>query len=127
MKMENVQILKDWVIPFAAIALALWLAASAKKDMERAESILKQVQAAIEGWQNKIMESTKSILDSTPQVVEGRVKMAKIEAAHLLISSIQVGLKETMANPQPGASGHTQTENLKEAGNQLMKILDSMK
>jgi len=125
--MELLQILKDWVVPFGSIILSVWFASSAKKDADRASSLLQQVHTAISGWQDKIMESTKSILDSTPQIVEGRVKLAKIEAAHLLISSMQQSIQQSIAHPMPGASGHTQTENLKEMGNQLMKILESMR
>lgn len=125
--MEFTQFLKDWVIPVGSLLLSVWFASSAKKDAERADNLLKQVHSAISGWQDKIMESAKNVLDSTPQIVEGRVKLAKLDAAHILIRSVQDSIRHAAQNPLPGASGHTQTEMLKEMNSQLNKILDSMK
>ena len=114
------------VLPFVAIVVSVWFAVSAKKDSDKAQFLLEQTNKAIEGWQSQIMESTKSILDTTPQVIAGKTKLAKIEAAKALIETIQTSIAHTTTNPQGGASGHTQTENLKELNSQLSKILDTM-
>ena len=125
--MEAMQFIKDWIIPIGALVLSVWYSARAKGDSDRAELILKQVHVAISGWQAQIMESTKNILDSTPQVIDAKVKLAKIETAQSLIKAMQTSIQHSATNPQPGAYGHTQTENLKEMGSQLAKILDGMK
>lgn len=127
------QLLKDWIIPlvgllFAVVSfgLSFWFAASAKKDAERAQTILDSVNRAIEEWQRRLMESTINILDSTPQVIDGKRATAKLEAARELIVSLRVSMEAAVMNPQGGASGHTQTENLKIIAEQIDKLLKSM-
>ena len=118
--------LKDWIVPLFSLSLSLWFAATAKRDASRAEDILKKINDAVEGWQQKIMGSTVNILDSLPQVVEGRVTMARINAAQALTQGIQQAIHEISVNPQPGAAGHTQEQTLKVLVAQLNELLEKM-
>lgn len=124
--MEPMSIIKDWIIPIGSILISCWFAASAKKDSEKASAILEQISKAVDGWQSKIMESTTGILDTIPQVIEGRAALIKVETAKNMADAINVAMQDSIKNPQPGAAGHTQTENLKELSTQLKTILDSM-
>ena len=124
--MELVNFLKDWVIPIVSLALSIWFAASAKRDAERAQQVLDGVNDAVEGWQKQIMASTANILDSLPQVVAGRATLARVEAAKALTEGIQVALHTIAGNPQPGAAGYTQNENLRALLDQLNGLLSTM-
>ena len=73
--------LKDWVVPF--VSVSVWFAASAKKDADKAQQVLDNVGKAVDGWQQQIMASTANILDSLPQVVAGRVTIARTEAVQM--------------------------------------------
>ena len=84
-----IDILKDWIIPLGSVMLSVWFAASAKKDAEKADQLLAQITAAIQGWQSQIMNSASNILDSLPQVVEGRKNTAKLQAIELLLKIMQ--------------------------------------
>ncbi|WP_434355434.1 hypothetical protein NF212_10715 [Parasalinivibrio latis] len=126
-------LLKDWIIPVASIVLsfismglAIWFASSAKSDAQKAQNVLENVDKAIEGWQKQIMASTAGILDSMPQVIEGKAALAKVEAAKSLTDGIQAAIHEIATNPQPGAAGHTQEEALKTLTAQLNSLLESM-
>ena len=125
--MEIIAAIKDWIIPIGSILLSGWFALSAKRESDRAQWLLSRIDDAIQGWQAQIMESTKSILDTTPQVIEGKARLATIEAAKMVIESMHQAIHASVSDPRPGASGHTQTENLKELGSQLTKILDTMR
>lgn len=78
--MELITILKDWVIPVASVILSVWFAASAKKDADRTQIILDQINKAINGWQSEIMGSATNILNSMPLVIDGKEKLTKAEA-----------------------------------------------
>lgn len=131
--MTAVELFKDWLIPilsiilsFVSVGLALWFASSAKSDAQKAQAVLDNVNTAIEGWQKQIMASTAGILDSMPQVIEGKAALAKVEAAQSLTKGIQEAIHQIASNPQPGAAGHTQEEALKTLTNQLNSLLTSM-
>jgi hypothetical protein len=94
--MTIVELFKDWLVPilsitlsFVSVGLALWFSSSAKQDVQKAQSVLDNVNSAIESWQKQIMASTVGILDSMPQVVEGKGSLAKVEAAQSLTKGIQ--------------------------------------
>jgi len=132
-KMTIVELFKDWLVPilsitlsFVSIGLAIWFSSSAKQDVQKAQSVLDNVNSAIEGWQKQIMASTVGILDSMPQVIEGKASLAKVEAAQSLTKGIQNAIHQIATNPQGGASGHTQQEVLITLTDQLNKLLDSM-
>ena len=131
--MTIVELFKDWLVPilsitlsFVSVGLALWFSSSAKHDAQKAQSVLDNVNSAIEGWQKQIMASTVGILDSMPQVIEGKAALAKVEAAQSLTKGIQEAIHQIATNPQGGASGHTQEEALKTLTNQLNSLLASM-
>lgn len=84
-----ISLLKDWVIPLVSVVVSIWFAASAKKDADRADSLLLQINEAIQGWQSKIMGSATNILDSLPQVLEGKVTLAKMQAIESIIEMIR--------------------------------------
>jgi len=92
--METVLFLKDWVIPIASVLLSVWFAASAKKDAERAQQTLEQVDRAIQGWQSEIMASATNILNSMPQVVEGKKNLASANALELSLQMIDKKLDD---------------------------------
>ena len=131
--MTIVDLFKDWLVPvlsivlsFVSVGLAIWFAASAKNDAQKAQTVLDNVNTAVEGWQKQIMASTVGILDSMPQVIEGKAALAKVEAAQSLTKGIQDAIHQIATNPQPGAAGHTQEEALKTLTNQLNSLLASM-
>jgi len=131
--MTIVDLFKDWLVPvlsivlsFVSVGLAIWFAASAKNDAQKAQTVLDNVNTAVEGWQKQIMASTVGILDSMPQVIEGKASLAKVEAAQSLTKGIQDAIHQIATNPQPGAAGHTQEEALKTLTNQLNSLLASM-
>jgi len=131
--MTVIEFLKEWFIPIFSVSvslislgLAIWFASSAKNDADKAQATLDQVQKAIEGWQAQIMSSTVEILDSTPQVIQGKTALAKMESAKMLASGIQDAIHEIVKNPQGGATGHTQEQNLKILTEQLHTLLESM-
>jgi hypothetical protein len=131
--MTIVELFKDWLVPIFSIVLslvslglALWFSSSAKNDAQKAQAVLDNVNTAIEGWQKQIMSSTVGILDSMPQVIEGKAALAKVEAAQSLTKGIQDAIHQIAINPQPGAAGHTQEEALKTLTTQLNALLASM-
>lgn len=124
--MEISEFITTWLIPVGATLLSCWFAVQAKRDSDKSTLILNQVNDAIQGWQSQIMTSTSSILDSTPQVIEAKVRLQKVSAATAIIATMQSSIEHASTNPQGGASGHTQVEQLKEMGNQLTKILETM-
>lgn len=131
--MTVIEFLKDWFIPIFSVTislmslgLAIWFASSAKSDATKAQITLDQVHKAIEGWQAQIMSSTVEILDSTPQVVQGKTALAKMEAAKMLADGIKGAIHEIVKNPQGGATGHTQEQNLKILTEQLHTLLEGM-
>jgi hypothetical protein len=123
---DLVSFLKDWILPVLSFVLSIWFAASAKRDAERADSILKNINDAVDGWQRQIMSSTANILDSLPQVVQGKATLARVDAAKALTEGIQSAIHEIARNPQPGAAGHTQEQNLKTLVSQLNDLLTKM-
>ena len=131
--MTIVELFKDWLVPilsivlsFVSVGLALWFSSSAKNDAQKAQAVLDNVNSAIEGWQKQIMASTVGILDSMPQVIEGKAALAKVEAAQSLTKGIQEAIHQIATNPQGGASGRTQEEALKTLTSQLNSLLTSM-
>ena len=66
-------------------------------------------------------------MDSNTQVVDAKARLAKIDAAKALVDTMRASIEESARNPQPGASGHTQVEQLKEIGSQLTKVLGTIK
>jgi len=117
----DISFLKDWIIPFGSVVLSIWFAASARKDADRADKLLFQINEAIQGWQRQIMNSATSILDSLPQVIEGKTTLAKMQAAEMLIQTI----KEQAANPKGSAHDHEQT--MLALSSQLSMLLESTK
>lgn len=114
------------VFTVIGVIISVWFASSAKKDAEKAQSTLDAVNKAIEGWQDKVMTSTISILDSQPQVIKAKTTMAKIETAQQLIKGLEEAIKEMSQNPQSGASGHTQEQLLYLLTSQIEKTLQGI-
>lgn len=122
MDFSIMQVLKDWIIPLGSVAISIWFAASAKKDADRADVLLVQVNEAIQGWQSKIMGSATNILDSLPQVIEGKATLAKMQAAESMVEMI----KQHAPNPNKlSAEEHDRTMLALSA--QLSMLLDSTK
>jgi hypothetical protein len=107
MENELITFLRDWIIPVGSTSLTIWFASAARRDSERADGVLRNINSAVEGWQRQIMASTANILDSLPQVVKRRVTLAKVDAAKALTEGIQSAIHEIARNPQPGATGAT--------------------
>ena len=114
------------LIGIISVVISVWFAQSAKKDAEKAQNTLDNVNKAIDGWQEKIMSATASILDSQPQVIEGKVILTKIETANQLAEGIRSTINDIATNPQPGASGYTQQETLKILTTQLTDLLEGI-
>jgi hypothetical protein len=133
MQVTILEFFKDWFLPIVgtvlavvSLGLSIWFASSAKIDSYKAQAALDEVNRAIGGWQRQIIGSTAGILDSLPQVVEGKASLARVEAAKTLTDGIQQAIQEVARNPQPGAVGATQVENVKILTEQLSKLLDGM-
>ena len=84
--------LKDWLIPLGSVVISVWFAASAKKDADRADRLLAQIKESVEGSQRKMIESATGILDSTPQVIEGKASLAKLQAANAVLETIRANI-----------------------------------
>lgn len=124
--MDELNFLKDWIIPFVSVSLAIWFASSAKKDADRAQETLDKLNTAVDTWQQQIMQSTISILDSLPQVVEGKTSLAKAEAADRIASSIDETLKELSSGDTHGLSVHEKVKMFEALSNQLGTVLGSI-
>ncbi|MGO9673310.1 MAG: hypothetical protein ACLPSF_03935 [Methylocella sp.] len=84
--------MKDWIIPIGSVLLSVWFAASAKKDSERAQQTLEQIDKAIEGWQHEIMSAATDMLNSMPQIVAGKEKLARAKAAEVALQTLKEAL-----------------------------------
>ncbi len=92
---EIISFLKDWIIPLGATGMSIWFAASAKKDSERAQEVLKEIKEEIQGSQRKMIESAIGILDSIPQVIDGKIELAKLG----VIQEASKTIRENAMNP----------------------------
>lgn len=124
--MEDLSFIKDWVIPLGSLSLAIWFASSAKKDADRSQIILDQINKTVETWQKQIMNSTISIIDSTPQVIEGKIALAKAESAEQIAKSIQEILKELSSGNTKGLSVHENVKIFETLSEQLGTTLNAM-
>jgi hypothetical protein len=124
--MDGIFNIVSLVLSVLGVLLAVWFASSAKRDAERAQSVLNQVGEAVKGWQAQVMESTIGILDSLPQVVQGKATHARLQAIKQLTEGIQVAIHDMAKNPQPGAAGHTQEQMLRTLVENLHKLLERM-
>jgi hypothetical protein len=100
-----IAILKDWLIPLGSVFLSIWFASSAKKDAERAQSLLSQIDNTIQTWQSQIMNSAVNIIDSLPQVIEGKTELSKMKAIEDLVDV----MRENATNPKGSADNHSRT------------------
>jgi hypothetical protein len=91
-ELSLIGLLKDWLIPLGSVVMSVWFAASAKKDADRADLLLAQIRDSVEGSQRKMIESATGILDSLPQVIEGKASLAKMQAANAVIETIRMNI-----------------------------------
>jgi hypothetical protein len=124
--MESLSFIKEWIIPFGSLFLAVWFASSAKKDAESAQDTLKQINGAVETWQTQIISSTVSIIDSTPQVVEGKIALAKAESAERIATSIQEMLSQLSSGNTQGLSVSESVKMFEALSAQLGTVLNSI-
>lgn len=110
------------ILPLLSLGLAIWFASSAHNNSKKAQATLDSVNSAIEGWHKQFVESTVGILDSTPQVIEGKIALAKVQSIESLTEGIKEAIHQIVNNPQGGASGSTQEQTLKT----LTRLLDSL-
>jgi hypothetical protein len=91
--MEIVTFLRDWIIPVLSVFLSIWFAASARKDAEKAQQVLKQINESVQGWQSDLMKAATDLLNTMPQVVNGKVRIAEAQmrasTSDLLIKALQ--------------------------------------
>ena len=110
-----------------SVGLAIWFASSAKKDASQAQRVLNTINNSVETWQKQIMNSTVSILDSLPQVVEGKIALSRAEIAERMAQNINQTLKELSEGKKEGLSVHESTEMFKALTSELSVLLDSIK
>ncbi len=115
--MELVTILKDWVIPVSSILISVWFAASAKKDADKANELQKQVSEAIKGWQAEINRAVFEQLSTSPQIIEGKQKLAQIEMREKATAVLLEVLKNSDGSP------YENTERLRTIGEIAKGIL----
>ena len=120
--MRKIELISASIIPFFSVGISIWFAASAKKDADRADRLLSQINEAIQGWQSKIMSSATNILDSLPQVIEGKTALAKMQAAESLLETIQ-----KHAQNVNGMDIHTHNQTMVALSAQLSMLLDNSK
>lgn len=86
--------LKDWIIPLFSVVLSIWFAASAKKDTERAQSILDKIDTATKTWQNEIMSAATNLLNSHPQIIYGKIALTQSRALESAIETLKAQLDD---------------------------------
>ena len=114
-------ILKDWIIPFGAVVLSVWFAATAKKDADRAQTVLAQINEAVQGSQRKMIESAVGILDSLPQVMTGKAILSITHTIELTLETI----KENISNPR-GLAKEEHDQNILALSSHLSMLLDKL-
>lgn len=87
--MDFISLLKDWIIPVVSLAISIWFAASAKKDADRAQIVLDNLNKAMKGWQDEIMSSSISLLNSNPQIINGKKELTQSRAAEIAVETIK--------------------------------------
>jgi len=120
--MEFNEIITQLIIPFGSIGISIWFASSAKKDSEKAQETLIQINESMNSWVERIMSTSNEILEANPLIIDKKVKLEKIETIKSLVESLNKSIETTMNKPQGGAPGHTQEQLIKE----LMKSLNVM-
>jgi hypothetical protein len=88
-------VIKDWLIPIGAVVISVWFASSAKRDSDRAQNILNEIRASVEGSQRKMIESSTGILDSMPEVIAGKTALTITHAIEHCLETI----RENISNP----------------------------
>ncbi len=124
--MEDLNFIKNWIIPLGSLLLAIWFASSAKKDADRAQNVLSQINEAVESWQKQIMSSTISIIDSTPQVVNGKIALAKAESTERIATSMQEILHDLSSGHTKGLSVHESVKMFEALSGQLGVVLNTI-
>ena len=115
-------ILKDWIIPIGAVVVSVWFASSAKRDADRAQTILNNIKDAVEGSQRKMIESSTGILDSLPQVMTGKAILSITHSVETTLDTI----KENISNPR-NLSKEEHDQNILALSSHLTILLDQLK
>lgn len=115
-------VLKDWLIPIGAVVISVWFASSAKRDADRAQTILTEIKDAVEGSQRKMIESATGILDSLPQVMTGKAILSITHAIELTLATI----KENISNPK-GLPKEEHEKNILALSSHFAMLLDQLK
>lgn len=97
--MDFVVTLKDWVIPVSSVLISVWFAASAKKDADNANELQKQVSEAINGWQDNLNKAVFEQLLTSPQIIEGKQKLAEIQIRQKATDVLLEALKNADGSP----------------------------
>jgi type II secretory pathway pseudopilin PulG len=105
--------LRDWIIPIASVLLAVWFAASARKDAERAQAVLKQINEATQGWQSEIMKAATELLNTMPQTIDGKLRLADANAKNEVLGLLVGTLKKKL---EEGGSADAEAKVIKELG-----------
>jgi uncharacterized membrane-anchored protein YhcB (DUF1043 family) len=126
-------VLKDWIIPIAglilavaSIGIAIAYSNAAKADADRAQRVLDSVNEAVATWQREIVQSTISILNSTPQVIQGKMAEERAKAAHQILASLS-GLISGLSNANPNAYSPERLETIKSTFENLRSLLSEFK
>lgn len=127
------EILKNRVVSLAGLILALLsigmaiaYASAAKSDADRAQRVFDAVNQAVTTWQEKIIESTVSILNSTPQVVQGKMAEERAKATHQILANLS-GLISGLSNANPNAYSPERLQAIKETFTSLKEMLAEFK
>lgn len=110
--MDIIAAIKDWIIPIGSVVLSVWYASSAKKDAEKAQSVLNQVSNAITGWQNQLNDSAVQMLNSRVEIVGARSHAHDTEMKAKLLDSFSEQVKYIVENPASGAEAEHQLSTL---------------
>ena len=115
-------VLKDWIIPIGAVVISVWFASSAKRDADRAQTILNDIKNSVEGSQRKMIESSTGILDALPQVIAGRTALAATQAMGHILETI----RENISNPK-GLPKEEHDQNMLTLSSHLSMLLEQLK
>ncbi len=126
-------LIKDWILPLSGFVLAIVsivisrdYAGAARADAEGAQRVLDQINTATATWQREIITATVQILNSTPQVVEGRLAEERTKAAQKMLDNLAT-LVAGLSNTNPNAYSTQRMDAINHTLDKIKSLLMEMK
>lgn len=102
-----------YVLPILSLVLSIAFWINGRSSAVRAQTLLDQLDKNARGWQNEIMTSATSLLNSSPEIVGQKIYLAKIEGATTLSSAIKVMTDDIANKPMNGEDAESRQKILK--------------